>query len=285
MAKLIMLTETSEYMMSFVIVTEKNNCIVIDGGRPLDMPLLKETLDGRHISAWILTHAHDDHISGLVDELARDGGADFDIEGIYYNFPDLDALSRIEDVPDLDYFRQEISEMLPAFAEVRHTVADREHIVHRGDRLEIDEIKIEFLYTYHEGLYANVINDSSLVFRLETERTSVLFLGDLGPDGGDILFRESRDRLRSDIVQMAHHGHMNVSMEVYAAISPRICLWCAPLFLYNEPEFPDYLADAERAMRMRRMRMYGSRVTRDWMDRLGVREHYVSGNGTQVLEI
>ena len=45
---LYMLTETSEFMMSFVLVTEKNNCIVIDGGRPLDMPLLKEYVAGRH---------------------------------------------------------------------------------------------------------------------------------------------------------------------------------------------------------------------------------------------
>ena len=36
------LTETSEYMMGFVIVTKENNVIVIDGGRPEDMPLLKE---------------------------------------------------------------------------------------------------------------------------------------------------------------------------------------------------------------------------------------------------
>ena len=64
---LYMLTETSQFMMSFVLVTEKNNVIVVDGGRPLDMPLLKEYIGGRHISAWILTHANTDHISGFVD--------------------------------------------------------------------------------------------------------------------------------------------------------------------------------------------------------------------------
>lgn len=39
-----MLTETSEFMMSFVIVTKKNNVIIVDGGRREDMPLLKNTL-------------------------------------------------------------------------------------------------------------------------------------------------------------------------------------------------------------------------------------------------
>ena len=58
------LTETSEFMMSFVLVTKNDNVIVVDGGRPEDMPLLKEYIGGRHIAAWILTHAHIDHIFG-----------------------------------------------------------------------------------------------------------------------------------------------------------------------------------------------------------------------------
>ena len=98
-----MLTETSQFMMSFVLVTKKDNVIVIDGGRPLDMPLLKQYIGGRHISAWILTHAHNDHISGFVDEFEKNGGADFDIEKVYYNFPPYDTLITRTDVPDKAY--------------------------------------------------------------------------------------------------------------------------------------------------------------------------------------
>ena len=81
------LTETSAFMMSFVLVTQNDNVIIIDGGRPEDMPLLKKYVKGRHISAWILTHAHNDHISGFVDEMRKNGAADFDIEKVYYHFP------------------------------------------------------------------------------------------------------------------------------------------------------------------------------------------------------
>ena len=35
------LTETSPFMMSFVVVTKQNNAIIIDGGMEADMPLLK----------------------------------------------------------------------------------------------------------------------------------------------------------------------------------------------------------------------------------------------------
>ena len=127
------LTETSKFMMSFVLVTKNNNVIVIDGGRPEDMPLLKEYVGGRHISAWILTHAHGDHISGFIDEIKKNGGRDFDIERVLYNFPPYRELILKTDVPDLDYFRHELNSMLPAFLEAEPLLGDRAHVVTQGE--------------------------------------------------------------------------------------------------------------------------------------------------------
>ncbi|MBO5927792.1 MAG: MBL fold metallo-hydrolase [Clostridia bacterium] len=285
MAKLFMLTETSQFMMSFVIITEKNNAIIVDGGRQEDMPLLKKYVGNRKVKAWILTHPHTDHISGFTYEMGLNGCADFDLDTVYYNFVDYDKLIKEQNVPDRAYFEYELNEFLPKFNEIKNNFAEKTHIVKQGDKIKIDEVEIEFLYTHHKGLYANLMNDSSLVFKLKTPKTSVLFLGDLGPDGGDILYRESRDKLKADYVQMAHHGHMNVSMEVYQAVSPKACFWCAPLWLYNEPEIPKYLEDTEYLIKAGRIRMYGTAVTRKWMDALGVKKHYVSGEGTVELDI
>ncbi len=285
MAVLYQLTETSKFMMSFVLVTDKNNAIVIDGGRPEDMPLLKKYVDGRHISAWILTHAHMDHISGFVDEINRNNCADFDIETIYYHFPPYDELINKTDVEDVAYFRSELNNMLPAFNAALPKFSEKTHIVYQGETLDIDDVHIDFLFSYHEGLTANLINDSSLVFKVTTPNKTVLFLGDLGPDGGDVLFRESRHLLKSDICQMAHHGHMNVGMEVYAEILPEACLWCCADWLYNEEEVPKYLQDVEKLRRMKRIRMYGTAVTRRWMELLGVKTHYVTKDGTNRIEL
>ena len=52
-------------------------------------------------------------------------------------------------------------------------------------------------------------------------------------------------------------------------------------WLYNEPEVPEYFADYERAKKSGRTRMYGTAVTRKWMEQLGVTEHYVTKDGTQ----
>ena len=275
------LQETSKYMMGFVIVTKENNAIVIDGGRAEDMPLLKEYIGGRHIAAWILTHPHVDHVGGLLSELERDGGADFDIEKIYHHFPDFASLWAVrEKAPWPSYFEEEITEVLPLFERLAPALEGKLHRVEQGAHFAVDECGFDVLYTYHQGLNSNPMNDASLVFRLETPGQSVLFLGDLGPEGGDVLYEEARHLLQADIVQMAHHGHMIVGREVYAAVAPKVCLWCCPEWLYNEPEIPPYLADRAKARARGRTRMYGTAVTRRWMDALGVKTHYVTKDGT-----
>lgn len=283
--KLYMLTETSKFMMSFVIVTKNDNVIIVDGGRPADMPLLKKYVGGRHVAAWILTHAHNDHITGFIHEMKENGGADFDIGAVYYNFPPYDLINN-HDVPDYRYMVAELDECLPTFAEVEPLLCDKAHITVQGESIDVDECHIDFLFSYHEGLTVNLMNDSSLVFKVTTPNKTVLFLGDLGPQGGDILYRESRDLLKADIVQMAHHGHMNVGMEVYAAVGAKACLWCAPDWLYNEVDIPDYLKDEKYlAPDMSRLRMYGTGMTRKWMDILGATTHYVTMNGTQEIDL
>ena len=280
------LTETSKYMMGFVIVTKENNVIVIDGGRAEDMPLLKEYVGGRHIAAWILTHPHVDHVSGFLSELEKDGCADFDIGCVYHAFPPLAPLMTVKDqAPWPAYFEEEITEILPRFELLAPWLGKKLHRLEQGERFSVDECRFHVLYTYHEGLWSNPINDASLVVRMETSRRSVLFLGDLGPEGGDVLYEESRHLLKSDIVQMAHHGHMNVGMEVYAAVAPEVCLWCCPDWLYNEPEIPQYLANRERARQRGRTGMYGTSMTRKWMETLGVKEHYVTKDGTHRIEL
>lgn len=283
--KLYMLTETSKFMMSFVIVTQNDQVIIVDGGRAEDMPLLKEYVGGRHIAAWILTHAHHDHISGFVSEMRKNGGADWDIGTVYYNFPPRSLLDN-HDVPDYAYMANEINKCLPAFESVEPLFRDKVHITTQGESIQIDECRIDFLFSYHEGLTVNLMNDSSLVFKVTAPNKTVLFLGDLGPQGGDILYRESRHLLKADIVQMAHHGHMNVGMEVYAAVGAEACLWCAPKWLYNEVEIPYYLENPNYlAPDSSRLRMYGTMMTRKWMDILGAKTHYVTMNGTQEIDL
>ncbi len=282
MATLYMLTETSKFMMSFVIVTKQSNVIVIDGGREEDVPLLKEYIGGRHISAWILTHAHDDHISGFVSEVEKNGLADFDVEKIYYNFPPYELIEN-HDVPDYENFKSDILDCLPRFNAILERIQDKTHITYQGESLQIDEVKIDFIFSYHEGLNNNLMNDSSLVFKLSGPNKSVMFLGDIGPDAGDVLYFESKHLLQADMVQMAHHGGLCCGMEVYAAIEPKACLWCCRKEEYEGTRVHPVLSDKDTLKQRKWIRMQSVGTARKWMEQLGVHKHYVTGYGTNEI--
>ena len=271
------ITETSDFMMSFVIVTKNNNAIVIDGGRAEDMPLLKQYIGGRHISAWILTHAHNDHISGMVSEYQKNKWADFDIEKIYYNFP-MEFLNMPEFANNSD-----IQEILPIFAEILPEFEHLTYIPKQGESVVIDEVKIEFIFTYRNNILKNIMNNSSLVFKVITPNTSVIFLGDIGAEAGDILYYESRHLLKADMVQMAHHGAFGCGMEVYSAIKPDECLWCCREANYNGLKIGTRDYEIFRKNGLSFVRMHPATVTREWMDILGAKKHYVTKDGTNEI--
>jgi len=106
------------------------------------------------------------------------------------------------------------------------------------------------------------------VFMITAPNKKVLILGDTGPLGGDRLYARHMDDLKCDIVQMAHHGHSGVGVEVYLMASPKACLWCCPAWLWDEP------------IKLWNERMWGTMMQRRWMDMIGAKEHYVTKDGT-----
>lgn len=213
------LTETSPFMMSFVFKTAKGNAVIIDGGRPEDLPLLRKIVGKSPIRAWILTHPHVDHISGFTEVLKR---SDFSLwpEKIYYHFPDLELIQREE--PEQAYTLEE-------FLAVESRITNRKVTVREKDSFCIDELKVTILQSYEpEQPIINgslTGNENSLVFRVDSPGKSVLFLGDTGPLGGDRLYQRHWEELKADLVQMAHHGHSGVGAEVYTGnLVAFICL-------------------------------------------------------------
>ncbi len=101
------------------------------------------------------------------------------------------------------------------------------------------------------------INNSSIVYRIETGKTSILFLGDLVKQAGDQLLKDqSPDKIKADVVQIAHHGQAAVDEHFYQIVNPQICLWPTPEKIWN------------------RAQTTGKEVL--WINRLGVKQQYVA---------
>ncbi len=269
MSELWMLTEHSPFMMGFVFYTDHNRAIVIDGGNPEDMPYLKALIGDRQIAAWILTHPHFDHISGFVREIQQ-GDIIAQIEKVYYNFPS--AKFALECEPEIEPCSAK------DFEEIYPKISDKSVVVHPGMQITVDEFTVDFLFCGEERYRLPkpnlAVNESSIAFKVTSPKTkSVLFLGDLGPEGGRDLLKNCGDQIKADIVQMSHHGHSGVTEEVYRAIAPQYCLWCAPDWLWEEE---DVEFEPE---------LWGTLHTRKWMDKLNIRKHYVTKDGTQEIPI
>ena len=62
---------------------------------------------------------------------------------------------------------------------------------------------------------------------------------------------------------------------------------CGADWLYNEDEDLGCFdgLDSEELYKIRQIRMRGTKLTRKWMDILGVKTHYVTKDGTNRIEL
>ena len=116
-------------------------------------------------------------------------------------------------------------EMLACFGEVE-TIKAR-----TGQRFHYDGLDLDILFTYEDYMMPRPLrtfNDTSLVFRVTACGETYMFLGDASETMSGILVNKYGALLKSDIVQVAHHGYGGGTKEVYDAIQAPIVFWPVP---------------------------------------------------------
>lgn len=222
-------------MMSYVIDCPDGGCVLIDGGFYADgdanhlAELLAER--GNHVNYWFISHAHDDHIGALTKLMEREGFA-VAIDHLCMAFPDLNWLSQRED--------WEVNQKFLSLIEKHHISLLRPSV---GDVYECGGISFKILYVPIKEDYEHYkeINSTSLIFKACFPKREVLFLGDVHSEAeNNLLDRYGDEYFRTDIVQMAHHGQWAVTKRFYEAVMPKICLYNAPDWLW-ENRLPGFL--------------------------------------------
>ena len=260
-------SSTRSQMMSFVIKTKNGKLIVVDGGLPEDAPHLVETIKsfGTEVSAWILSHPHSDH-GGAFAKIAENGFEGLQIDAFYYNIREQAWYDKFE-----SHRAGMVNTIRNAIAKLPAGVS---HMTSKGEVYYVDGIAIHVLNNPY-WIESNSINNSSVVFRLDFDNgTRVLFLGDMGPQAGESLKAEvPASELKADIVQMAHHVQYGVNKDVYELIAPKVAMWNAPGWLWDNDGGSGYNTGNYKTLEVRA-----------WMDEIGTKTNYVIKDGDQTIK-
>ena len=227
--------------MFYTIQDTRSHLIVIDGGWTEDADLVRKiiTENGGHVDAWFLTHPHEDHIGAFcaIYEDLRNISID-KVYTIKMASPKLCLANAPWDSVD-------------AYQKFRSMNIHQLKYVHTGDNINIKGLKIEILSAYEkkiDQLSSDLLNDGSMMLKVYGKNESMLFCADIGKRPSNYLIKKYGKKLKSDYLQMGHHGNGGLRKNFYKLTKPKVAFFDAPAWLmqnwngtYTTPENEKYM--------------------------------------------
>ena len=101
-------------------------------------------------------------------------------------------------------------------------------IVKKGDEILIEKnIKIKILWPMEKQISENILNNNSIVLKIEYNKFSMIFTGDIEKIAERKILDEYRKSniLKSEVLKVGHHGSKtSTTQEFLEAVSPKIAL-------------------------------------------------------------
>ena len=258
-------------MMSYIIDTPEGNVIVIDGGFYCEedaeclYKMLKER--GKRVDLWLITHAHGDHFGALLWLWENFSDFDVEIKELVYNFPPLEWLVATEKSIYTERFLKAVEKQ-----------GVNVHTPQAGDVIPCGGMSIEIVSVPEEYEMYPTINSTSIITVVHFPKRDVLFLGDFDVHAQEeFLCKHNPASIRIDIVQMSHHGQGGVDFSFYKLIQPKICLYTAPQWLWENNRYR--CTDQASAG----TGPFTTLETRRWMEDLGVEQSFTHAEGDYIF--
>ena len=202
---------------SFIIQLKDGSFILNDGGYDYDAPYLFDYLEelapeGQKpvITAWVISHAHRDHVGWLREVIAKydDYKNRIYIECIYFNKPNQEVIeyeSKIQDVENI----QKSTRLFTT----TNGQAPKIYRMETGQRYYFNDITMDVALTQELLLfkdYEDGFNESSTWVNYTIEGQKVLIGGDSGAAGmRAIIDIYSKEYMTVNFFSALHHGYNN----------------------------------------------------------------------------
>ncbi|MBP5208109.1 MAG: hypothetical protein J6330_06600 [Clostridia bacterium] len=220
------------------------------------------------VEAWFLSHAHKDHYNELAKMLTQyTAESNYKINNFYFDFPkigeewksaagdsdhDLEKLGDLKkgmdnyysingftgikgaDIPEDKWTKPEDAENY--YYELINGAVINADAIEQGLTIDVDGVTFRILMTWcAESKY---VNSTSVINRMEYGGHTVLFLGDCAADEWKrLLEKYDPEQMKSEYVQMGHHGQGGPDREFYDAIDAAHSkrLWPTPAWVWSDP--------------------------------------------------
>ena len=213
--------------MSYFLRLSDSSFFVIDGGfnnngEEDDLMASLERLnvrpDGRIIiRCWLITHGHDDHYNTLRG-FAENKADRVTVENIAFSPTHADYLKNSDTPSHWDIFSAVGS--FEGCGKVKPFA---------GQKWLLPGCVVDVLFSaqdvFNNPFYVKSLNNASTVIRVSVSGQTILFPADIEADSADIICACYGDYLKSDIVQIAHHGYHGASDGFYTLCQPKLVLY------------------------------------------------------------
>ncbi len=221
---------------TFYTISNDETLIIIDGGWADNEAAVRKVIaqHGNKVDAWIISHPHRDH-AGAFNTIYADPG-EIIIEEIFDNGFDYDFIESVGEPYD------DITVMETYYALTK----DAANVTHlkRGDVLDICGLTFS-VYNAYDDIVLNTVggekdyqNNASLLFKVSSANSSMLFCSDIKYDMDDYLLAAYGEDIACDYVQTGHHGNWSFSDTFYDATGASVFFLDAPAEITDNPDYP-----------------------------------------------